>query len=366
MVWCVDGWGRFAEVHGEHDRGTGLDAAQRLLKEGPAVGIVALLSGDRTLLSGRLAGSLPAVWALRLADPTDLLLAGLSAAQVPRRMPAGRVIEVREGVVAQVALPCAEPAGWAQVSALREVIAGHRDRDRRVPVSDRPWRVVELPARCQLSDLTADGHDGGSPRGELVVGVGGDAATAVGLDLDLARGGAALVAGPPRSGRSTALHTLRATARRSGLPVVWVDVDAVTDVERVRRDLTAATGGLVLVDDVESLADTAVEDALLAWADALGRSGGGLVVAADVTRAGAAYRGLVPLAARRRSGILLCPQTSADGAIFGVHAPTGGAHLPGRGLLVRRGTGIPLQVALPPEGATQDVSRAGPSGSWPR
>lgn len=359
VTWFVDGWGRFAEAQGEHARGAGLDAALRLLKEGPAVGVVAVVSGDRALLTGRVAAVLPRAWALRLTDPTDLLLAGLTQAQIPGWMPPGRVIGVRDAVVAHVGVPSscatgeADPSGAAQVSAVRETLRRHHDRDSLVTPAARPWRVVELPAVCHLTDLLRKPRTKEGPVQGLVVGVGGDEATPFALGVDLVRGGSALVVGPPRSGRTTTLRTVAAAAGAAGHQVVWVDADTRADPAALPDLLAAAETGtaiLVCVDDVEMVADSMVEDTVLEWASRRGATGGALVVAADVTRAATAYRGLVPLAARTRTGILLSPRSAADGAVLGVSPPTGGLARPGRGVLVRRGTTTPLQVALPPAG----------------
>ncbi|WP_134773782.1 hypothetical protein [Ornithinimicrobium flavum] len=87
VVVAIDGWDRLVEQYGEVERGRGVDKALRLLREGPAVGVVAVVSGDRSLLVGRLAALLPETWALPLNDPSDLLLTGLRSAQVRGTVP---------------------------------------------------------------------------------------------------------------------------------------------------------------------------------------------------------------------------------------------------------------------------------------
>ena len=377
LVWVVDGWGRLAQAQAEHARGAGLEAAHRLLCEGPGVGIVALIAGDRSLLSGRTAASLPTVWALRLTDPTDLMMAGLRREQIPVGMPPGRVIRLHDGMLAQVAVLSDDPAGSAQVTQVRALLERTRDRDAAVPADRRPWRVSALPTTCRWSELhsgpTLSGpllsgsllggsQLGGSQLGEsplresplrespgghdaLLIGVGGDEAGPIGLPLDPATGGCALVLGAPGTGRSTALRTLAQAARSQGWAVISVDGSSA-DPASLRLQLESDPCPLVTVDDVEWLADTPVEDVLLAWATTLSTRGGALVVAADSERAGTAYRGLVPIAARDRTGLILCPQAAGDGSVLGVSAPTGGLLVPGRGVLVHRGQTTPLQVAV--------------------
>jgi S-DNA-T family DNA segregation ATPase FtsK/SpoIIIE len=61
------------------------------------------------------------------------------------------------------------------------------------------------------------------------------------------------------------------------------------------------------------------------------------------------YRGFVVELRRSKTGVLLSPQSAADGDLLGVRLSraVGGAVHPGRGLLCRRGTTEPIQVALP-------------------
>jgi S-DNA-T family DNA segregation ATPase FtsK/SpoIIIE len=345
IVWVVDGWSRFAETLTEHARGAGLQTAHQLLAEGPSVGIVALVTGDRALLSGRVAATLTDVWALRLSDPTDLLLAGLSRRQIPSTMPPGRVIRTADGVVGQVAAVGRDPDGAAQVAAIGDLLARHRGRDAEVLSGRGPWRVVELPVRCDLDTLGP--VEPGVTAPDVTIGVGGDDGIPVGLDLALgsaASSQTALVLGPPGSGRTTTLHTIGTSLRREGHRVVLVAPGDDPDV--VLEDLSRGPAPCVLVDDADTLADSTVEEAVLGWAAGLPTRGGALVVAADTERAGAAYRGLVPLAGRSRCGVVLTPRHAVDGAALGVGVPVGGPVVPGRGILVHRGTCLPLQVAV--------------------
>lgn len=302
---------------------------------------------------------LASVWSLRLTDPTDLLMAGLRREQIPVGMPPGRVIRLRDAVVGQAAVLGEDPAGAAQVAQVRRVLEQTRARDAAVPTDRRPWRVVELPRTCDFADLLDPATEptdrrperdgaGLGPRaddvGLLLIGVGDDDASPIGLPL--ASGGCAVVVGAAGSGRSNTLRTLAEAARRAGRGVVELDGNAVRlDPQELRNQLATDPRAVVTVDDTERLADSAVEDVLLTWAAGLSTRGGALVVSADSERAGSAYRGLVPLAARDRTGILLCPTASADGAVLGINAPTGGLSVPGRGMLVHRGATTPIQVA---------------------
>ena len=149
--------------------------------------------------------------------------------------------------------------------------------------------------------------------------------------------------GPPGSGRS---HALGLLARgRQALVVDPGDPPDRADLERS----VAALGpeGCVVVDDAHLLAGTPVEDALVQAVTAYRVD---LLVAADVDAAASAFRGLVPLAARGRTGLVLQPTTASHGSVLGVGVPVGDLALPGRGVLVHRGRCTRVQVASPPPG----------------
>ncbi len=181
-----------------------------------------------------------------------------------------------------------------------------------------------------------------------------------------------VVAGPPRAGRSTTLCTLVGShlseALRTGPPpqvvvvaprpsplralsAPGVTVAVVTDSgDALLLERLLTTPGLLVVDDAELVADTALAPVLDA-AVASARDTGTVVLAAGTTAALlTAYRGWVVEARRGRSGLLLTPESAADGELFGCRLPrsTGEEQAPpGRGLLVVRGAPAPVQVALP-------------------
>jgi len=336
VVLVIDGWPRFAELFGEADRGRPLDQVQQLLREGLGAGVVAVVTGDRSLLGGRIGPLLTDLWSLRLTDPADLLMAGLTRAQVPVRMPPGRAIRLRDGVVGQVAVVGEAAEGAAQVSALATVARGSLHQT----PTDGPARFVRLPRTVRL-DGVADPVDG------LLVGVGGDAAEPV--TLTCVRGAATVagVLGPPRSGRSTTLRTLAASARSQGWTVVDATARLLRDAPALEAALRAAAGDvLVTVDGLDQVAQTAAEDALLTWVEepvdeAVSRV---LVVAGGPEDFGG-FRGLGARIQRERTGMVLQPTTPADGSGLGVAVPTGDEPLPGRGVLVRRGVCTAVQVA---------------------
>lgn len=313
VVLAIDGWDRLVDLYGEVDRGRGVDLALRLLREGPAVGVVALVTGDRSLLVGKLAGLLPQTWALPLNDPSDLLLTGLRSSQVPRDRPPGRIVGVRDGVVGQVVLPDPQPAPLAPTE------------------EEAPLRCVALPRSWSVRD----------GQGPATWAVGGDEALPLAVPT-----GSLLVLGPPGSGRSSTLHALAALREPPTLVVQGTDPPELDEL-RARLAAPGAAAAAVIVDDAHLLAGTEVEDVLVQHATT---SRVDLLVAADLDQAAGSFRGLVPAAARGRTAVVLQPDNPAQGSVVGAQLPVGDLRVPGRGVLVHRGRCTPLQVLSPPAG----------------
>jgi hypothetical protein len=90
------------------------------------------------------------------------------------------------------------------------------------------------------------------------------------------------------------------------------------------------TPGIVLVDDVEDLADSPLDEVLTAWA----KQGGRLIVSGSTDRLATSFRGLAATAKRWHRGVVLQP-AALDGDLFGLRlnrTELGGP--PGRGLAV--------------------------------
>jgi S-DNA-T family DNA segregation ATPase FtsK/SpoIIIE len=173
--------------------------------------------------------------------------------------------------------------------------------------------------------------------------------------VDLVDGGL-LIGGPPGSGRSNALLAI---VRQLDLPVVAVAPRAsplrelprcVTDAYAADQLVSLLAGGPValLVDDADLLLGSPVA-AVLERAVRQARDERSVVVAAGTTDdLMAAYGGFVVDLRRARSGVLLSPQSAADGDLLGIRLgrPPSVEVQPGRGLLTRRGQVLPVQLAL--------------------
>jgi S-DNA-T family DNA segregation ATPase FtsK/SpoIIIE len=346
LLVMLDRWEAFVASHQDLDAGRLIDLFYRLLREGPAAGLHVVMTADRTGLVGRVSSMIEDRVVLRLADRGDYAGAGLPTRLVPANLSAGRGWSMTGcPATAQIALLAADSSGPAQTAAL-EQLAGQPAR-----VSP-PRRVQPLPTCVDLSALPA------CIGTEVVLGVGGDELEL--LTANLADGGF-VVSGPPRSGRSTALLSIGRQLLASGARVVAVaprpsplrelpgchtDRDATYDLEALLAEPPAA----ILVDDAELLVDSPLAY-LLEKAVREMRDTNTVVVAAGTTdELVTGYRGFVVELRRPKTGILLSPQSAADGDLLGVRLSrsVGGPVHPGRGLLCSRGTTTPLQVALPP------------------
>ncbi|MDL4776124.1 FtsK/SpoIIIE domain-containing protein [Actinomadura xylanilytica] len=377
MILLLDRWEGFLAAFENYDYGRLVDQALRLLREGSAVGLRAVFTGDRSGLGGQVSTVFDRRLILRMGDPNDYGYAGLQEKQVPAAMPPGRALEaVAPGVPlreSQIGLLGDDPSGTAQVSALQEIARACVTRYGRLPRRQRPLHVDELPVRVTYREAMALDPEFLPPSALwTLVGVGGDTLAPVGVDL-LNEGPGFAVAGPPRSGRSTTLrtivHSLLDPAVGGGLvPVVLVTprrsplrllsgrpgVLGLLTADSEPDDLVAAIGDehryAVVVDDAELLDETDLDDALR---DVLRTARDGehaLVIGGTTEDLGRGYRGFLADTRRSRSGVLLSIDSPDDGEMFGLrlprNAPLGGPT--GRGLLVALGATTQIQVALPP------------------
>jgi DNA segregation ATPase FtsK/SpoIIIE, S-DNA-T family len=269
-------------------------------------------------------------------------------------------------VEAQLAVLDPETSGVGQVRALQAVAAQARARAATAVVPTRllPLRVEPLPTRVDVGDIEAEAKAAEPGSRWALVGVGGDELRPVGVDLDL-DGPAFVVAGPPGSGRSTALATMGRWVLGHGRPVVVVahrrspvraladeaGVVAVVgsgDALELEQALLGHPDAIVLADDAETLHDTAVERPLLGLLRADSEGGAALVLAGAAAEMAGQFRGLTVEARRTRTGLLLGALSPVDGDLFGVRIAGSDAAPPGRGVLLVRGRATPVQVAHSP------------------
>jgi S-DNA-T family DNA segregation ATPase FtsK/SpoIIIE len=357
ILVLLDGYAGATAVLERLDGGRLLDRLERLVPDGPTVGVHVVLTADRrAAVPTSLTSVVTTRLVLRMADRDDYALLGVDGVLARDASPGpGRgfiqgTTEVQVGVVAS-ADPTAEHRAilaCAERAALRWV--------GRAPVLGRMPEQVDLH---RLPPPTESLH--------LPIAIGDEEVAPVLLDLS---DGHALVTGPPRSGRSTVLTTVAHASRRSTVPpalalvgarrttggvgIPWdvgpVDAHDVTALGRAVAEIGALLRQgrqvLVLCDDVDAWEDAASEH----LADLVRREREAplrIVATSDNRSAQRAYAGLVPEVRKAKQGILLAPDVELDGDVVGVRLrpPLEALGVTGRGFLVRRGAAELVQIA---------------------
>ena len=352
MVLLVDDWDQLTGALDAVDHGALTERLHALLRDGGPAGLRAAVAGGRGLVGWRTSSLLQHRAALRPADRADAPLLGLPVGAFPEHQPPGRAL-LTDGTELQLAVhgDGGTAAFTARVAAAAAQVAEHTG----MPGARLPLRVEPLPVVVRRDELAP-----GRP-GKLVFAVGGDELGAVGLD-PRRDGRQILVAGTPRSGKSTALATLAEALVSAGWPTAvvtdrpgpwdalhgavtaWCDPDHPSELIAARR---RQPGLAVLVDDADRVLDTPVEAVLLELAQLVDRDDGLLVCAASSQAVAAQFRGVAAEVARRRTGLLLGPRGAGDGDVFGLRVrPDHGAPA-GRGLWVTAGAVTVVQVAAP-------------------
>ncbi len=329
------------------------------MREGASVGVHVVISGDRTLLLGRISTLSENKMAFQLSDPSDLTLIGLNPRKVPAKMPPGRGFRAQGAVETHVALLADDPSGQAQSAALATIGQWANGRWADVPRNRRPFRVDVLPNRISFEEAWAlrdtSDRNVASPLWALTA-VGGDQLLAIGPNLSTSSP-AFVIGGPPRSGRSTALLTMTRSLLSVGTQVILaaprrqsplrrlknapgvVGYFAGEDIseDEMRQALDRVQGpAAIIVDDAEILRQCDATDVLTS---VVRRSTGkdvGIVIAGDADDICGGFSGWQVEMKKARSGLLLSPQNLSDADLIGVRlqrGSIGNAVQPGRGLL---------------------------------
>lgn len=369
VLVAVDGWDQLLEGSPDPWTDPVVDALVTVLRDGPAVGVSAVVTGGRSLLQPRWSGVAAQTVLLGRADPLDAALAGLRPADVPHDPPPGRGVRVHDRREIQVAH--AEPTVTALLAARSP--SAHPDDPR------GPWRPQPLPGcvvrpvpPAPATPVDPTRARTATPRLAVGLAVGDRAPRAVDWVPGL-HGRRMLVAGPARSGRTTTLLSLAQAALDDGRVVVLVrgrevartlpggpprhpvsaldaarggclttlaadDVDAFVEVRRGHPDC------VVLVDDADRLADGPMASLLREVGELLERDGGLLVVASTPSSLTTRFRGLDVEAARDGLALVLTPRPG-DGDVVGAPRLPDVPRRPGRGVLVGVGP-APTEVQV--------------------
>ncbi len=299
LVLMIDGYGSVRSSLGSIERQATFDLLQRIVTDGPAVGVALVLADE----GGTAIAMAPVAhrWLFHLDDPGVARSLGLRTPPAGPDRP-GRMRILASGLEAQVA------QGAAGLAAL----PARSDRD-----AGGPAAIAALPDLVGIDDIDA-GRGGPAGVARLVIGVdGADLGTAV---LDLVDGDHALVVGGPRTGVSTTLARLAAawehdaTGREVPFRVVSFGRRTPVDPEVV-LDPTVRTA--IVIDDAHRVDDPGV------LADiAQGEYPHVTVLAgarADVVRT--SYGHWTREMAKSRCGIVMASRSDPDGDLLSAQIP---------------------------------------------
>ena len=359
IVVLVDNWGGLRSAHDDLGGHMFMERFHRILADGPGLGISAIVTADRPQALPSIAmAAFGRRLVLHLGDPVDYAVLGLRR---PERSStgSGRGVDVERGCEFQMAH---EPNVDAAVDRIR---FAHLAVDGSTP--HRPPLAMSIMSACiplahlkemlRGSDATAVDHP---ETLTIVLGLGDDEHQPIGWTLG--EGEHALITGPSRSGKSTALlvahHMATAALPDAGVHVLTprtsplralAGCDHHRDVSSVAAAVSMVDGPcLVFIDDAELVDDpTSALAALLAcrrpgfWLVAAGR--------ADALRTN--YSHWSTTIRRSRYGLALRPQMEIDGELWLTPLPRRAAPmsptLVGRGYLVTGGSSELIQVGDP-------------------
>jgi S-DNA-T family DNA segregation ATPase FtsK/SpoIIIE len=334
IMLLLDRWEGFMGTLSEHDAGALTDLIFTLSREGASAGVHLIIAGDHMLLSGRISSLCDEKLVLRLSDRTDASMAGLNPRKIPENMPAGRGYRAVTAVETQVALVGADPAGPSQVAAMHALAAKLTEREAGVPKELRPNRIAVMPSQLTFEQAWASVKK--PTPGWALLGVGGDEMEPIGMDL-VADVPTFLIAGPSRSGRSTALLVMAESLLSGGVELVLgtplrsplqslagrpgvrgvITSDNPKDAEFA--DLIDPGDGPValLIDDAESWKDVAARE----WLRQLIRRASGtrraVVIAGEISSVAMGFSGWQVEIKKNRRGLLLSPPTISAGDLVG-------------------------------------------------
>lgn len=361
-VVAVDGWERMLSTMNADQLVTFRDQFMRVLREGPAVGVRVLLTGDRGISGDKITSFIDEQYVLPLRDLADYRTAGILAKDVPTDLPPGRVLFGAAGTEAQLAVLVRDTSGEAQTAAFRRIVEQVRDHFDQFPQLaelPRPVRVDPLPGHYALTaSYELPLGEQGAPDGP-VVAVGGDLLSR--FTIDWPADGGFIVTGGRKSGRSSALaaivHQLAwkktplvvVSARESiltevaaghGIPVVSAGDTSPADLESVLDGVGEFV--TVVVDDAEVFKNAPIEHALTGVKHRVA-----FIVSADSESLSTLFGGPVVEAKRARRALVLRPESAIMGTqAVGTPIPKFllGRGTPGSAVLTTAAGWLPVRV----------------------
>ena len=354
ILVLLDGLAAFRTAHDSALPGNPLQLLTAIAADGRRLGVHVVLAADRPATMPSALGSLvPRRIALRQADENDLLMLGVDRDFFTLQSPPGRAsLDDHE---LQIAVLGGSASVADQSAAIEELARELIERER--------W--AEAPEVGQLSDDIELNALPPAEEGRAVIGVADATLEPFGVDV----AGSFIVAGPPSSGRTTALATLVRAVRRArpefrtallsnaaselnelgGWDAVATDIDAAAALAAELTDRLGAeprNAWLVVVEGVGDFVDSGADLPLQQLAKVARLRQHFLVSEGDTQTMSRSF-GLPPALRYSRRGIVLQPDQIDGDMLFNTSFPRSKrADYPfGRGIVVRGGRWYVVQVA---------------------
>ncbi len=329
LVVLLDGFDNFLASYERIDRGAWADLLPRLVGDGRGVGIHFILTGSRrSSFPMALAAQISNRLVLRMASEDDYHSVGADPKRFDPKMPPGQ--GALGDLDVQIALVGSEPATAAEAEEYRRLGAALASRTAAAP------EVRVLPSEIAQSDLPRSSY---GARWLLT-----DEFTAIGPDLSQN----VLIAGRPRSGKTTALKSLLAALAEQGLkPEVFAfaperfgtDARSFDDLEAW---LASNPEAIVAIEEMERLSGHPAEFALQQAIQA----GKLKVIGTADSGAARAYDPTLRAVRARCDVVVLQPDVDTDGDLLGNPIPrTARSFPPGRGYANLMGRSIVVQTS---------------------
>ncbi len=328
-LFVLDGLDSFRREN--DDRYDLLDLLDAVYLDGPSVGVYSIVSASSPTELRHFAAATTFRLYLRVADKMELREIGVRGEVDADPLP-GRGHLAPNGLEVQVA--------YTEAADL-ERAASH-------PRPAHPaFTVGILSTNLSVASLSPAA---GVRDGTLWIPLGHRSSDLETTGLSLGLGQHCLIAGPGRSGKTSALVTIGSQLQSNpDCSVLWfgdqspIDgIEAVTAEDLTASNFAGAQRAVLLIDDVENVTAT---DELVRI---LGRRDGQvhLVAAGRVDLLRTSYGHWTGEFKQQRRGVLLWPDV-LDGDVVGVDLPSGSATpaLPGRGVLVQGGEVSEIQLA---------------------
>jgi DNA segregation ATPase FtsK/SpoIIIE, S-DNA-T family len=333
----LDSWDGFLNALEDAEGGRLVETVQFLLREGPSSGIHMVISGDRQLITGRMSVLSEDKLVFRLVERSDFSSIGVNPRSLPDEIADGRAFSADGGLETQIALVATGLTSQEQAGYIRDIGAALVQRDAQVPRANRPFNVEEMPTRFTYQQAAEKYQLLEQAPGDVFLGVGGEDIEPLSTNL---RAGAPtfVIAGPPKSGRSTALAAIAHSALRSGYDLVIAaprlsplrELDGHQNVRALFTDAEALTEEalapllvgthkpvLFLADDADLLRSIEADMWLRTVIPHAAGTGVSFVVAGDTESLGKGFTGWLIEVRKNRQGILFRPEAMTDGDVVG-------------------------------------------------